>query len=259
MFSIIIPTYNSESTIKLAISSILNQTFKDYEIIIVDCLSNDRTMDIVYKYAKVDHRVRYKSQKDNGIYDAMNYGVSISLGDYLYFLGSDDTFYDNRVLQNINDILIKKKFDVIYGSVFRETYDKPYLGKFKITDLYKRNICHQAIFIKKDTFSLVGFFNTNYKVLADWDHNMKWFLDKMILKGFTNIIVANFSEGGYSAVNKDYEFLKNKDTIFLKLLRDNVNPLKYLWLSKTVDTDFSMSRKIKKVISKRTKKLFENF
>src|ERR1700722_16529958 len=100
LLSIIIPTYNSQNTILTALQSIVKQSFDDFEIIIVDGLSNDDTVTIVKNFQ--DDRIKIISELDNGIYDAMNKGIDRAKGDWLYFLGSDDRLYNDTVLEDVN-------------------------------------------------------------------------------------------------------------------------------------------------------------
>src|SRR5215216_6167566 len=117
LLSIIIPTYNSEKTLSCCLQSVLNQTFKDFEILIIDGLSSDNTINVIKGYN--NSKIRVYSEKDKGIYDAMNKGIEKSAGEWLYFLGSDDQFFNEYVLEAIfqgnKDIL--KHSDYVYGNV----------------------------------------------------------------------------------------------------------------------------------------------
>ena len=113
-FSIITATYNSQTTISETIDSLLSQDFNDFEILIIDGLSTDSTLEIVKGYN--DSRINIYSEKDKGIFDALNKGINQSSGKFVGFLHSDDTFTDNTVLSNIfksfeNDI------DGVYGDL----------------------------------------------------------------------------------------------------------------------------------------------
>lgn len=226
LFSIIIPTYNAAATIKSSINSILNQTYSDLEIVVVDGLSTDDTGSIVKDWQKNEDRIKWSSEKDRGIYDAMNKGIEKSSGNWLFFMGSDDSFYDHTVLQNIVPHL--KDADVVYGDVYNQRFDSIYDGAFTPEKLLKRNICHQAIFLHKKVFNKIGKFNLLYPVWADWDHNLKWLSSKKIKSNYVNIIVANYAEGGFSHsrldsfdYNRYWNYIKyNKHRIgFLDKLR----------------------------------------
>ena len=222
-FSIIIPTFNAEKRLPDAINSILEQTFSDFEILIIDGKSTDGTIHIIKDYAEKDKRVRFVSEKDNGIYDAMNKGITLASGEWLFFLGSDDKLFDHDVLQQVKKALTRSECDVIYGNVFSEHFNGLYDGEFTCEKLYRRNICHQSIFLNKAVFAQVGQFNTSYKSHADWDHNIKWFFHPDIKKVFVDITIAYYSAGGYSSVNRDYLFEYDKDFTFLNLGQKIIN------------------------------------
>src|SRR5688572_7883253 len=101
LFSIIIPTFNSSLTLRACLDSIAGQTFKNYEVIIMDGLSEDNTIQLANNYRSSLPNLRVISEKDYGIYDAMNKSIKIAKGSWLYFMGSDDFFYDRGVLENI--------------------------------------------------------------------------------------------------------------------------------------------------------------
>ena len=115
-FSIVIATYNSENTLRQTLESIEKQTFKDYEVIIVDGLSTDKTEEIVKDYSSIIGT--YISEKDSGIYDAFNKGVSASVGEYINFIGSNDCFYDYQTLEKVSEQLDDKHCpDILSGPV----------------------------------------------------------------------------------------------------------------------------------------------
>ncbi len=208
VFSIIIPTYNSANTIKKSISSILEQTFSSYEIIIVDGLSKDDTIDIVRRTIKNDDRVVIISERDEGIYDAMNKGIKMSKGKWIYFLGSDDWLYDNKVLDKVNEFKADENVDYIYGKVYSPKLKGLYGHKDYYDRIFFENICHQAIFYKKYIHNLVGLYNLDYKLYADWEFNIKCFENSAIRKQYLDIVVAHFADGGASSVNADRNFLR---------------------------------------------------
>lgn len=215
-FSIIIPTYNSEVTISRALDSVLKQSYKDYEILIMDGISTDNTKSIVETYQRTHDTIKMFSEKDTGIYDAMNKGIERSKGDWLYFLGSDDYFFNHQVLMSVANALNDTSYDVIYGNVFFTAKNTLYDGEFNYVKLMQRNICHQAIFLKKTVFDKIGNFELTYTSVADWHHNIKWFYNDDIKHRFIDLIVADYSDGGYSSHNRDQNFLDAKSEIFLK-------------------------------------------
>ncbi|MEJ7678571.1 MAG: glycosyltransferase [Segetibacter sp.] len=116
------------------------------EVWVIDGNSSDKTCEIVGYYANQFPFIHYLSEKDNGIYYAMNKGISRSKGDWLYFLGSDDRLVNNEILSKIftNQRFVNN--NVIYGKVNSNRWNGNYGKKFEIETFYQENICHQAIF-----------------------------------------------------------------------------------------------------------------
>lgn len=214
--SIIIPTFNSEATVSRALGSILCQTYHDYEIVIIDGLSTDKTHAIVKTYQDNHSSIKWFSQADNGIFDAMNKGIDHAKGCWLYFMGSDDFLFNKEVLYNIFSKVKSTSHDVIYGNVYYASLNKIYDGEFTNLKLYKKNICHQAIFLKRTVFDKIGNFDLSYKSVADWHHNIKWFYNKSIRHQFIEVTIAEYSDGGFSSQHRDEKFLEMKNELFLK-------------------------------------------
>lgn len=208
LITIIIPTYNCEKTIGSALDSILRQSIKEVEILIVDGLSTDRTLEIVAQYQTNHSNIVVRSEKDEGIYDAMNKGIGLSKGDWLYFMGSDDTLFENTTLEKVASTISLNKADLIYGNVYSTRFNGLYDGEFNCSKLALKNICHQAIFFDKTIFKKIGKFNLKYKAHADWDHNIRCFYSSKIKKKFVDITIANYADGGFSSRNFDEIFAK---------------------------------------------------
>lgn len=209
--SIIIPTYNSEKVIGRALESILCQTFADYEVLVMDGVSCDETINIAQSYN--DSKIRVFSEPDKGVYDAMNKGIYRATGEWLYFLGSDDWLYDMNVLQCVfsQDI---EQFDVVYGEAFSERSMSANSGEWNLETL-QSNRCHQAIFYKRTFLLRSGGYNLKYKIYADFDMNLKWFLNRRVKDKYIEVCIAHFSAGGLSD-NLDKVFLNDFNGIVLK-------------------------------------------
>lgn len=198
-FSIIIPTFNSAKTLDVALKSILQQTYTDFEILLMDGLSTDNTLEIAKSYN--DQRIIISSEKDEGIYDAMNKGIKLARGEWLFFLGSDDLLYDKHVLGQIFKAR-EYHFNIIYGNVLIEgnagwaKNGQVYDGEFSLQKIIERNICHQAIFYKKAVFEKCGVFNINYNVCADWDLNLRLWSTRSFY--YIDLIVSIFNGGNTS-------------------------------------------------------------
>jgi len=212
LFSIIIPTYNSSETIGRCIDSIRIQSFSDYEIIIIDNESEDKTINILQSYG--DIRINIHIGKDKGIYDAMNKGITQASGEWLYFLGSDDYLYENNILKQVSEKILNAKEKIMYGNVQIEgdsgwsNNGEIYDGPFNLEKLLKRNICHQAIFYNHSVFIDMGNYNTAYKICADYDFNLKCYANYRFL--YLDIIIAKFTGGNTSFSGIDIEYSKDK-------------------------------------------------
>lgn len=207
--SVITPTLNSAAIIGDAVLSVANQSYKNIEHLIIDGLSTDGTIDIVKGYQRKYPHIRVVSEKDNGIYDAMNKGIKLATGEWIYFLGSDDALYNENVFCSLLPYLRTAKLEVIYGNVIFRLSGQKYDGKFNQLKLLKRNICHQGILTRKSVYNKLGKFDLTYRALADWHFNMKWFNDKSIKHLYTDILIAYYFEDGYCFKNPDKNFIKD--------------------------------------------------
>ncbi len=229
LFSIVIPTYNSEKTIGHCLESVLSQTYTDYEILIIDGLSIDNTAEIVSLYTGRTKKIKWQSGKDKGTYDAMNKGIQLAKGHWLYFLGSDDTLLNKNTLENISLILKSSVAKVVYGNVLIQGNavwapdGSIYDGNFDLAKLMVKNICHQAIFYNSEFIKKNGFvYNIKYNVLSDWDFNLKCWAKTSFL--YVEQTIAKFNAGGSStsvSVKDDFgnEFVEN----FLKYFKISPN------------------------------------
>lgn len=233
VFSIIMPTFNASKTISVALGSILQQSFKDFEIIIVDGLSTDRTQDVIKGFK--DKRIKIHSQEDNGIYGAMNRGIDYAKGDWVFFMGSDDRFFTPYILEQIFNAGKNNNYDVIYGDVYSTRFNGRYDGEFTVEKILTKNICHQSIFFNKSIFNKIGYFNLKFKAHADWDHNMRWILSSKLNKVYFDCIIAEYADGGFSSINGDSLF-------------DREKVLKYLFYSKkTINTNTKVKLLVKEL------------
>jgi glycosyltransferase involved in cell wall biosynthesis len=202
-FSIIIPTFNSASVISQCLTSICEQTFSNYEIIIQDGCSTDGIDTVVEDIcAKYSRNIIFVQEPDNGIYDAMNKAMKKAAGQWLLFLGSDDKLFDTNVLRDAHSFIISVEADLVYGNVqltgnaLWAKDDVIYDGAFSIGKLLKKNICHQSIFYSRQIINKVGNYNTDYRICADWDYNLHCFaVGKAV---FFDRIVSLFKGGGES-------------------------------------------------------------
>ncbi|WP_066406945.1 glycosyltransferase family 2 protein [Flavisolibacter tropicus] len=226
--SIILPTFNSEKFICSCLSSLVTQSFEKIEIIIQDGMSTDNTVKIIQEFLNKQNQVniRIVSEKDNGIYDAMNKAIKMAKGDYIYFLGSDDILIESNSLQTVYEAIEKNNFpDFVYGNVLFGETNYLYNGEFDICKLYDINICHQAIFYKRTVFNTIGFFDLSFPALADWHFNIKCFLNSHLIKKYIPVLIARYAAKGFSSQFKD-PFLGQKESI-VRLLAVNAEKNQY--------------------------------
>lgn len=202
--SIIVPTFNSGSSIMRCLESIARQTFKDYEVLIQDGMSTDNTVALIQtlglEYPGM--KLLVEQTPDGGVYDAMNKAIRRATGEWIYFIGSDDHLYCDTALMQILESPHAKESDALYGNVRMVSpagslEDAPvYDGRFTLRKLLRRNISHQAIFYRRELAETIGLYNTRYFRFADWDYNMRcWSRARF---KYVDVVVAAFYRGGIS-------------------------------------------------------------
>lgn len=220
--SIIIPTFNSATTIEQTLNSIIGQTSVPKEVLCMDAASSDNTVEIIKKYTGTHTFIKCISEPDNGIYDAMNKGIKLATGDYLYFMGSNDVFFDKKILEEVfsgpaNHV------DFLYGNVLLKDQNKLHDGIFDLEKLIKyENISHQAIFYHRSIFSKIGSFNTDYKICADHDLNIRCFLNPDIAIKFIDKTIALFDQQGISSTKEDKPFQRKRILKVIELYEDPI-------------------------------------
>ncbi|MCX6762595.1 MAG: glycosyltransferase family 2 protein [Candidatus Moranbacteria bacterium] len=235
-FSIVTCTYNSDKYLQKNIDSVRNQIFDDFEHIFIDGFSTDKTLEIIEKYRQeFPEKVKLFQYPAKGIGNAMNKGVERSSGEYINHLHSDDSFYDNNVLLNIDQFTREKKDypDLIYGkakfisenSLFKIIPHRRIYHKFRYWLLLLTNyIPHQATFVKKTVFEKYGLFNEKYKNSMDYEMWLRLSKGK-VNSCFFNSIISNFSmrTDSQSAIGGKNSVIENIDIqkkyIGSKLLR----------------------------------------
>ena len=184
--SIITSTYNSEKTVKDTLESIINQTYTDIELLIIDGKSKDKTLEIVRHYEKLfQGRLRYISEPDKGIYDAMNKGIRLATGDVIGILNSDDLYMDNKVLEDIAKTFVQSNVDAIYGNlIFVEENDtnkvvRTWKGSQYQPESFLKgwHPAHPTFYVKREMYEKYGVFDISFDVSADFELMLR-FIEK---------------------------------------------------------------------------------
>lgn len=218
--SIITVCYNAENELYQTLMSVKNQTYKNIEHVIIDGKSKDNSLNIVKNYkTNINYECVLVSEKDNGIYDAMNKGINNSTGEIIYFLNAGDILEDNDVLAKVIRYFQENKdYSIIYGNM--KLSDKLQIVKYEeLTDIFflkGKVICHQCIFCRKSVFEIAGKFDLNYKICADRDWLLRCFKLNLRIKHIDVIIVTYDTNGMSSSKENSTRLRKESDLIILK-------------------------------------------
>lgn len=196
--SIIIATYNAVKTLHVALNSVQNQNFLDWECIIVDGASKDGTIEVVKYLSEKDSRYRWVSEPDGGVYDAFNKGWRMAKGEWVYYLGADD-----ELLPNTFKSIFEKQIedcDVIYGNYLTNSQGKVEIIKSHSNPsfLRKNNTSHQAVIMRRKVIEDLKGFDERYNLCADYDILVRAYLKPYIFK-YVDIDFAIFTIGGISS------------------------------------------------------------
>ena len=237
--SIITINLNDESGLRKTIDSVVSQTFTDYEFIIIDGLSKDGSVDVIKQ--NEDHISYWISEKDTGVYNAMNKGIKVAKGEYCYFLNAGDMLCSDTVFEHIfegdpHDDFICGNFIMEVAGVYTE--DKSYRDRewtFALYDIFSGFLCHQAFFIRTDNFDKYGLYDENLRIVSDW----KLFFQAIgidhakVLYRDVDIVIYNM-EGLSSQIGGDFiyhEKLKVASELLSKPVVDKLHRLYYLELN----------------------------
>lgn len=220
LLSIIMVVFNAKESIEQTILSVINQSYKDVEFVVIDGGSTDGTVDIIKKY---ENKITYWiSESDKGIYDAMNKGVKCAKGNYMYFLGAGDLVLDVLDQIAVNFVDDNK---ILYGNVYRTDFSQLYDGKFSQLKFAVKNICHQSIFYPSSVFKSYQY-NLKYKIQADYDLNIRCYGSGKFTFKYLPVTVAIYEGGGYSDSNIDYIFFQDK----IQIVKSNFSMIVYYYV-----------------------------
>ncbi len=219
--SIITITFNSAKTIRRALESVQSQTYKDIEHLIVDGASTDGTRQIIESYAAAHKNVRWISEPDEGIYNALNKGIAIANGDVIGFLHSDDVFYSPDSIGKIATAFADDHIDVVYG-------DLQYCHEGKVVRRWKSNAFHPralkygwmpphpTVYVRREVYGQVGKYDEWFRISADYDMVLRIFTAGFKSHYIPEVLVS-METGGASNKNTRARLSKTQeDYIVLK-------------------------------------------
>jgi putative colanic acid biosynthesis glycosyltransferase len=226
--SIIIPVFNGGKTLGACLQSIVSQTFEDFEIIVCDGDSLDETAKIIEKYGE---QIIVSTQKDRGVYDAMNRGLDIATGEWIYFLGADDRLADSKVLSSvfsrsydaISLILGKAKHENLKSSKVPVEYRSSLSSKI----IWRNSVHHQSAFYHNLLFTDFRY-DLDYEVLADYHLNLKLYKQGVATRELDDLIAVCDADG----LSKQFNVDLYKEEIRLKssVLSPNSMVIQRCWI-----------------------------
>ena len=197
-FSIVTVVFNDVKNIENTMMSVLNQTHSEVEYIVIDGRSTDGTLEKIIELSRNNDRIRLISESDQGIYDAMNKGISHSNGEFINFMNSGDCFANNSVLSTVSKVLCENpKVDVLYGSVAVLSGDRLRVIKSSPKEKIRNFLpfCHQSVFVKKSVLNKFPF-SLTYKYASDYDQFVSISKNQKILWSQHSDVFSSVTEGG---------------------------------------------------------------
>lgn len=204
--SLITVTYNSDKTLLDTINSVLAQTYENIEYIVVDGLSKDKTVDIIREYEpQFAGRMKWISEKDSGLYDAMNKGIRMATGDVVGILNSDDFFTSNDVIEKVVAGFTKDT-DAVYGDIhFVNPDNLQRCVRYYSSKIFKRSLmkmgfipAHPSFYCRKECFEKFGYYKTDYKIAADFDLLLRFIYVHQIRIKYLPVDMVTMRLGGAS-------------------------------------------------------------
>ena len=209
--SIITINRNNAAGLEKTMQSVLSQTCSDFEYVVVDGASTDWSMEVIRKFeSELGDRLKWISEPDKGIYNAMNKGIGMATGDYLEFLNSGDRLATTDCVAKMFETLFENNYpSILYGNMLKEMLngrtlrDNSFAGKdITFLDFYNGTLNHSSAYIKKDLFKKYGLYDESLKIVSDW----KWFLQVIVLGNekpfYTNTDISLYDMSGISETNK---------------------------------------------------------
>jgi glycosyltransferase involved in cell wall biosynthesis len=203
--SIVTATYNSAETLQDTLQSIIDQTYKNIEHIIIDGLSKDNTLEIIKQFPYV---AKVISEKDKGIYDAMNKGIRVATGDIIGILNSDDIYFDKNVIQDVVNVFeLNTNVNIVYSDLVftKHTNLNIFIRKWRAGQFNRFKLLHAAwqpphptVFVRKSIYDKYGCFNLDFKIAADYEFLLRVLSKESIMPYYLERTTIKMRYGGES-------------------------------------------------------------
>jgi len=222
--SIITATFNSEKTIRSTLQSVDNQTYKNIEHIVIDGKSTDKTLEIVAKFSSVSKVI---SEKDSGVYFALNKGIKKASGDVIGFLHADDFFANDLILEKIAEKFKDTNADILYADLDYVAFEnqKKIIRHWKSGDFSFKKLKkgwmppHPTFYVKKSIYDRLGYFDTSFSIAADYDLMLRFLSDKTLKVVYLPEVTVKMRVGGIS--NRNLKNILQKSREDLRAMKKN--------------------------------------
>ncbi|WP_195653410.1 glycosyltransferase family 2 protein [Bacteroides cellulosilyticus] len=220
--SLITVTFNSDLTLRDTIQSILNQTFSDIEYIIIDGLSKDNTVDIIRKYEpQFQGRLKWISERDNGLYDAMNKGIRMSTGDIVGIINSDDFYHRRDIISRVAEAFKNEETQAVYGDVRFVNPDnlnrtvRYYSSRNFSPNRFRYGFmpAHPTFFTYRRYFEEFGFYKIDYHIAADYELLIRFLYTHRLKAKYLSLDFMKMRTGGASTASIKSNILLNKEIV----------------------------------------------
>lgn len=204
---------NNDEGLRQTMESVVSQSCKDFEYIVIDGASTDKSVEIIKQYA-AKNTIDWVSEPDQGIYNAMNKGIAKAKGEYINFMNSGDTLYDSKVVERmLKEVETHGHPSLLLGQTHvkranRAIEKAPMNSDFSFLRFYVDSIFHQSTYFRRDLFDKYGTYDERYQIVSDW----KWFLEVIPMKDVQPIIVdVNVSIFDTTGISETCKELKDKE------------------------------------------------
>lgn len=211
ILSIITINRNNAAGLEKTMRSVASQVRGDFEYVVIDGASTDASVEVIRSFeASFGERLKWISEPDKGIYNAMNKGIGMATGDYLQFLNSGDSLVSDDITKRMTEALKSKGYpSILYGNMLKDIpggkamRDRCFAGRdISFLGFYTGSLNHSSAYIRRSLFSRYGMYDEGFKIVSDW----KWFLQAIILGGekpvYVDMDVTLFDMNGISEKNK---------------------------------------------------------